>query len=103
MTVNCRCTLRRSCGKRKTLARHPDSYRVYPKCPMAGCKGHLNADPSPAAQTQRRTCHCGHIRYPHKRGAFINANEICEHALVEDLGDEPVKVKQMQPDEECPF
>jgi hypothetical protein len=103
MAFNCRCTKRRTCGKHVTLARHPDDYKVYPKCPMKGCKGHLNYAPYSNDMTQRRTCYCDGIRFPHKRGAFLNVNEICHHAEVEDLGDGPIKVVHLQPKEDCPF
>lgn len=102
MGFNVRCTWRRGCGKHFTLRKHPDSYKRYPRCPA--CKrGHLNLAPYSKEMTQRRTCYCKGIRFPHKRGAFINANEICHEAEVEDLGDGPIKCVSMRPDEDCPF
>ena len=103
MSYNCRCTKRRTCGKHVTLAQHPDKYKVYPKCPVSGCDGHLNYDPSSVNMTKRRTCYCKGIRHPHKKGLFKNENEICHHAEVEDLGDGPIKVIELKPDEDCPF
>lgn len=100
---NCRCTKRRTCGKSVMLRKHPDAYKVYPKCPVPGCKGHLNYLPTAKLYDQKRTCYCDAVRYPHRKGAFLNKNEICIHADVDDTMGDPVRVDTIKPGEACPF
>lgn len=100
MAYQCRCT-RKSCRKRVTLKKHPDAYKVYPKC--KGCGGHVNHQPTERLYDKLRTCYCGSIRYPHRKGAFINKNEICVHAEVDDTTGDPARIDTMRPGEPCPF
>lgn len=99
----CRCTKRRTCGKRVSLRKHPDAYKRYPRCPVPGCNGHLNHQPYDRDYDTKRTCYCTGIRYPHRKGAFINAREICHQAEVDDTMGEPVKVVTMRQDDAVPF
>jgi len=100
-TYNVRCTRHRSCGKAMTLKKHPDQYKNYPMCPH--CKvGHLNVINYAKIQTQKRTCRCCGISWPHKKGLFLNKNEFCDHAEV-DLYFEGSQIIRMRPDEDCPF
>ena len=103
MSFACRCTKHRTCGKRVKLAMHPNSYVRYPRCPVPGCGGHLNFIDSNRTYDKARTCYCENIRYPHRKGAFINENEICTHAEVDDTTGVPVPVVSMRPDDDCPF
>jgi len=100
-TYNVRCTIHRRCGKAFTLAMHPDQYKVYPKCPACG-EGHLNVINFAKIQTQGRTCKCRGIRWPHKKGLYLNKNEFCEHAEV-DLTFEGAQIVSMKPEDDCPF
>ena len=81
-TYNVRCTIRRRCGRAFTLAKHPDQYKSYPKCPACGV-GHLNVIDYAKIQTQKRTCRCVGILWPHKRGLFLSKWEFCDHAEVD--------------------
>jgi hypothetical protein len=101
MTFNVRCTIRRKCGRAMTLRYHPDQYKIYPKCPHCGV-GHLNVINYAKIQTQKRTCRCRGIHFPHKKGLYLDVGAFCEHALV-DLDFEGSQVTEMKPDEDCPF
>ena len=84
-----------------TLKNHPNQYKVYPRCPH--CKiGFLNVVTHAKIQTQKRTCYCKGIHFPHKKGLFLSKEEFCEHALV-DLTFEGSRVREMGPEDECPF
>lgn len=99
MKYNCRCTTKK-CRQRVTLNHHPTWYIRVPKCPS--CKtGRLSYDPAPALQTIKRTCRCGGVHYPHKRGLYLNDNEFCEHALIDmEFGG---LITAMKPTDDCPF
>ena len=51
----------------------------------------LALDPWTSAATQRRTCYCTGVHFPHKVGLVLNLHEICEQAterqILEKLGD----------------
>ncbi len=102
MAYNVICTWRRGCGKRYTLRKHPNAYKVYPRCPSCG-RGHLNYDPWTKAATLKRTCKCDGIQWPHKKGLFLDENQICHHAEVDDTFGYPIHVVPMRPDQDVPF
>lgn len=102
MTFNYRCSKRRTCGARRTLTKRLRFYVRRPKCPGCG-QDTLKLDPWTGAATQRRTCYCDGIFWPHRKGTFLNQREFCQHADVEEIGGEVVYRVKMRPNEVCPF
>ena len=100
-TYNVRCTIRRRCGRAFTLRMHPDQYKIYPRCPACG-EGHLNVIDYAKIQTQKRTCRCKGVRFPHKKGLYLSNQEFCDFAEV-DLEFDAAQVITLRPDEDCPF
>ena len=97
-TYNVRCSWRRGCGKHFTKRKRPDGSQ---KCPV--CKrGYLNDASYSKVMTQKRTCRCRGIEWPHKKGLYLNVNEFCDHAEV-DLDFEGSQVRVMKPDDPVPF
>lgn len=99
-TYNYRCS-HRHCRARKTLKKRLRFYLRRPKCPECG-RDSLKHDPAVARQTQKRTCYCVGIRYPHRRGTFLNEWAFCVYAPV-DLEFEGARVYEMKPEDPCPF
>lgn len=101
MIYHYRCSIKRRCGKRITLAQPIDWYRIRPKCP--GCKKDtLKPDNNRGLDNKKATCRCRGIRWPHRKGTYLNKNEFCEHAKV-DLYFEGSRITEMKPKDDCPF
>ena len=98
---NYRCSDKRNCGARITLAHPYEWYIRKPKRPA--CKrDRLKVDPSVRRQRMGRICRCGGLHFPHAKGTYLNEGAFCEHALV-DLDFQGSRVTEMRPDEDCPF
>jgi len=80
-----RCT-RTACRQRKSLPHELEWYIHPPKCPA--CKqDSLKHDPWVRIQTIQRTCKCGYVGFPHRRGTMSRKWGICEHVDYETAND----------------
>lgn len=75
--MNYRCN-KADCRQRTVLSQNIDWYKRRPKCPA--CKrDSLRYDPAVRAQAITRTCNCGFVAFPHRRGTMSRYWGICEH------------------------
>lgn len=77
MSYNYRCN-QRDCRQRTALAHPMEWYIKERKCPA--CKRlTLRHDPWVRQQAITRTCNCGYVAFPHRRGTMSRDWGICEH------------------------
>jgi len=64
-----RCRVR-ACQTRKTLPRRLEDYKLernVPRCP--NCGSELRRDHNKDREAKRKTCLCGELPFPHRRGS----------------------------------
>ena len=76
MAYNYRCSIRRTCGARKTLPRPIERYSKPPVCPGCGQDTLKSVNATEKARNKRRRCRCEGYPFPHSRGT----EPWCDHA-----------------------
>lgn len=66
LRFRCRCS-HEKCRARRTLRKHPDEYRVQPKCAMCG-RRKWRLDVYRQKKEQRSGCECDGYHHPHAYG-----------------------------------
>ena len=86
-SYKCRCN---KCGKRRTLANHPDHYTNHLYCPECKAKDSFRVDEyrQSKRESKRYTCHCGGVPYPHRKGSIV----FCVHSDDEPTVDDMMKL-----------
>jgi len=77
MAYNYRCSIRRECGARKTLAKRIEKYTHTPLCPACGEDTLKSVNVKEKARNTRRVCVCDGYHFPHHSGT----EPWCIHAL----------------------
>lgn len=89
MGFNYRCTIRRKCGKCRTLKHPLEWYIRTPKC--KACGGKLSPDPHVKRHNMARVCRCKGFSgregypYPHRKGLVIDENNFCHSLTLQEV------------------
>ena len=65
---NYRCSIRRTCGARKSLKREIDWYIRRPMCPGCNKNTLKSVNKKEKLRNKARACDCGEYSHPHSKG-----------------------------------
>lgn len=68
MKTHTRC---QQCRARRALPKHPDEYRILPKCRVCGHRGFTVDAYRMAGKDKTTTCHLDCRHYPHRLGSSV--------------------------------
>jgi hypothetical protein len=98
MGWNYRCN-KKDCRHRVSLRHKLEWYIREPKCKSCKRSNTLRFDPWVRQQTIRRTCKCGGVHFPHRRGTVLNEHEFCHTLTLDQVGEILIERGVLSPEE----